>query len=80
MPLKLLKMGNRYSDYYGLIFNCPIGIESSDCEYKKIRQLPLKDRLAFMDVLNDEEKKTLMKKHQKCIKVREKKTLFHESQ
>jgi hypothetical protein len=73
-------MGNRYSDYYGLIFNCPIGIESLDCEYKKIRQLPLKERLMRINILTETEKKILIKKHQKCLLVREKKTLFYESQ
>ena len=73
-------MGNRYSDYYGLMFNCPIGFESLDCEYKKIRRLPLKERITYINVLTETEKKTLVKKHQKCLLVRERKTLFHESQ
>jgi hypothetical protein len=73
-------MGNRCSDYYGLIFNCPIGFESLDCGYKRIRQLPLKERISYVNVLTEAEKKNLVKKHQKCLLVREKKTLFHESQ
>ena len=69
-----------YADYYGLIFKCPVGFESSDCEYNNIRQLPIKDRLLHINLLTEAEKKTLIKKHQKCLLIREKKTLFHESQ
>ncbi len=65
-------MGNRYTDYYGLIFKCPIGFESSDCEYKNIRQLPIGDRLVYINLLTETEKNNLVKKHQKCLLVREK--------
>ncbi len=68
------------ANYYGLIFNCPIGSEVDNCGYKRIRQLNSKERLNYYDALTEVEKKNLIKKHQKCISVREKKTLFHESQ
>jgi len=76
----MLIMKNCISDYYGLIFHCPMVNEKKDCVFVQIRQLTLKERLAYFDVLTESEKMTLIEKHQKCIKVRENKTLFHESQ
>jgi len=73
-------MGKRYTNYYGLIFECPVGSELVNCAFKKIRQIKTKERLTYFDALTDEEKKTLIEKHQKCLSVREKKTLFYESQ
>jgi hypothetical protein len=69
-----------YTNYYGLIFSCPVGNEAQNCEFKKIRQLKTKERLAFYSALPDHEKDMLIKKHQQCLSVREKMTLFHESQ
>ena len=73
-------MGSNYSDYYGLIFNCPLGNEAEDCQFKLIRQIPLKDKLNYYNAMTEDEKKTLIRKHKCCLSVREKKTLFHESQ
>lgn len=73
-------MRNCISDYYGLIFQCPMVDSKKKCVFRHIRQLTLKERLAYFDVLTESEKMTLIEKHQKCIKVRENKTLFHESQ
>ena len=70
-------MGNYYTNYYGLIFNCPMGNEDENCGYKIIRQLPAKERLSYIDVLTENEKKILIEKHQHCLSVREKKNLFH---
>ena len=70
-------MGNYYSNYYGLIFNCPMGNETANCGYKIIRQLPAKERLSYIDVLTENEKKILIERHQHCLSVREKKYLFH---
>jgi len=74
------QMEKCYTSYYGLLFNCPVdgGLES--CGFKRIRQFTLKKRLIYFDALTMNEKKTLIEKHQKCLSVREKKTLFHESQ
>ena len=73
-------MAKSYTNYYGLIFNCPLGYESIKCDYKKIRQLETKERLTFYNALTDYEKERLLEKHLQCLSVREKKTLFHESQ
>ena len=73
-------MAKSYTNYHGLIFNCPVGHEAIKCNYKKIRQLKSKERLAYYNALPDNEKDRLLEKHLQCLSVREKKTLFHESQ
>jgi len=73
-------MAKCYTNYYGLIFNCPVGNEAISCDYKEIRQLKTKERLAYYNALPEYEKDKLIENHQKCLSIREKKTLFHESQ
>jgi hypothetical protein len=73
-------MENYHSNYYGLIFNCPMGLETASCGYKNIRHLSIKERLNYIDVLTESKKKILVENHQQCLLVREKKSLFHESQ
>jgi hypothetical protein len=73
-------MENSYSFYYGLIFSCPMGSESEECDYRLLRKLPIKERLAVMDVLTEKERQALIDKHRKCLLVREKRYLPLESQ
>lgn len=73
-------MAKSYTNYYGLIFNCPVGKELIDCDFKMIRQLKTKERITYYNALTEQEKDSLIEKHQQCLSVREKKTLFHESQ
>ena len=73
-------MAKSYTNYYGLIFNCPVGNELVDCDFKPIRQLQTKERITYYNALTEKEKDSLIGKHQQCLSVREKKTLFHESQ
>ena len=73
-------MAKSYANYYGLIFGCPIGNELIDCDFRAVRQLKTKERLAYYEAMTEQEKDVLIEKHQKCLSVREKKTLFHESQ
>jgi hypothetical protein len=69
-------MKNYISDYFGLIFYCPMVNEEEDCVFKNIRKLPLNKRLSYINVLTEAEKKTLIDKHRKCLMVREKKVPF----
>lgn len=69
-------MTNSYTNYYGLIFGCPVGNEAITCGYKKIRTLDTKERLAYYNALTEDEKNTLIEKHQRCLSVREKKDPF----
>ena len=73
-------MTKQYTNFYGLIFNCPAGDELINCDFKIIRQLKTKERIDYFNALTEQEKNALIEKHQRCLSVREKKTLFHESQ
>lgn len=73
-------MKRQSTDYYGLIFKCPVGEEARGCEYRKIRKLPLKERLTYFNAMTEKELNSLVEFHQRCISVREKLSLFHESQ
>jgi hypothetical protein len=70
-------MENCYSNYFGLIFKCPVESELYGCVYKKLRRLPSKEKIAYYNALTEDEKKVLIEKHQHCLAVREKKsTIF----
>jgi len=70
-------MENCYSNYFGLIFKCPVESELNGCVYKKLRRLPSKEKIAYYNALTEDEKKVLIEKHQYCLAVREKKsTIF----
>lgn len=69
-------MGYCYTNYYGLIFNCPADSEMESCVFKNIRQLTAKERLAYYDALTLDEKKALIEKHQQCLLVRENSPFF----
>jgi hypothetical protein len=73
-------MAKNFTNYYGLVFNCPVENELNHCDFKPIRQLKIKERLAYYNALTEHEKNALIEKHQRCLNVRENKTLFHESQ
>lgn len=65
---------NLYSSYYGLVFDCPMGKETSDCSFKDIRKIEkYEDRLTYIKKLSQEEFALLIKKHQKCLAKREQK-------
>lgn len=73
-------MESLLTNFYGLIFICPLENELENCVYKKLRLLTAKERLNYYDALTEDEKLELLKQHQNCLLVREKKSLFHESQ
>jgi len=67
------------SNYYGLIFKCPVESELKSCVYSHIRELLSKERIVYYDALTDDEKKMLIEKHQRCLAARETKSLIHKS-
>lgn len=73
-------MGENYSNYYGLLFNCPFGSELVECALKKMRQQTAKERINYYEALTFIERNVLIKQHHHCLSVRENKSLFHESQ
>jgi hypothetical protein len=73
-------MGDSYSDFYGLLFNCPFDIELDVCAIKKMRLRTTRERINYFEALTMEERKALINEHHACLLIREKKSLFHESQ
>ena len=51
----------------GLIFACPLESESEICPFKKVRQLPVDDRLNLLENLSQNNKECLFKQHKKCL-------------
>lgn len=73
-------MENKSTNYYGLLFGCPVGNEMRTCCFKEIRKYPLTEKINFYELMTEPEKLELIGKHRHCLSVRDKKTLFHESQ
>ena len=48
-------MESKYANYYGLMFDCPVGEEAESCCFKKIRTFPFKEKLSFYNVLPEHE-------------------------
>ncbi len=62
-----------YSNYYGLLFECPMGREVSRCVFRDVRKINITDRLEFIKNLSFIEKTELIQAHQKCLAKREEK-------
>ncbi len=60
-----------YTDYYGLIFGCPMEKELKQCVFRSIRSLPAQERIKYISRLTVEEKNQLVKNHQICLSNRE---------
>jgi len=56
----------------GLIFGCPFDLETSECPFKNIRNLSPEKRVEWIDELNENQKKSLIRYHKKCLIFREK--------
>ena len=69
-------MARNYSDYYGLIFGCPMGTEVDSCIYKEIRSRPLSERLQTIISKSKDERAILVQHHKHCIAHRENKVPF----
>jgi hypothetical protein len=69
-------MDKCYSNYYGLIFRCPVDMELKSCAFNKIRDLPSKERIGYYNALTEEEKNVLIEIHQDCLNQREKRNCF----
>jgi len=69
-------MSKNNSDYWGLLFQCPMDKETDNCALLQIRQLPLLERIKYFDNLTNSEKEEIIKKHKKCLSAREKRIPF----
>ncbi len=64
--------GDYFSDYYGLLFDCPMNEEQCSCPFHEIRQIEsFPERLKYFRSLTQEAKAFLIGQHIKCINQRE---------
>ena len=61
---------------YGLAIACPLHNCDQSCPIDKIREMPIRKRLDYLEVLSKEEKSKLLTKHKTCIEQFEEK-YFH---
>ncbi len=69
-------MSKNNSGYWGLLFQCPMDNETTDCAFVHIRQLPLLERIKYFDGLNVRERDNIIRKHKRCLLNREKRIPF----
>lgn len=51
----------------GMIFSCPLNKNDFHCPFKKVRELPIQEKLRFIKTLNLEEAEDLKGIHIKCF-------------
>ncbi|MBN2521578.1 MAG: hypothetical protein JXB17_13785 [Bacteroidales bacterium] len=56
---------------YGLIFGCPFDVENENCPFKKIRQMPLEERVNLIGEMDQLDICNLIETHSKCLYFRE---------
>lgn len=69
-------MSKPNSNYWGLLFECPMNKETQGCSFDHIRKMALLDRIEYFNSLSTLEREELMKKHKKCLTGREGKVPF----
>ncbi|TKG95570.1 hypothetical protein EYV94_09015 [Puteibacter caeruleilacunae] len=62
-----------YSNYYGLLFDCPMGKPVEGCVFREIREMTISERLEYLKNVDPEIKAELIQKHQACLAKREEK-------
>ncbi len=61
---------------YGLAIACPLHNCDQSCPIDKIREMPIKERINYLEDLSKEEKGELITRHNACIEAFEEK-YFH---
>ena len=69
-------MSKNNTDYWGLLFQCPMNKETANCALVHVRQLPLLDRVKYFGNLNNQDREEIIRKHKKCLLGREKRIPF----
>ena len=64
------------SDYYGLLFCCPMNSETKSCAFREIRNKDINERIQYMKLLSKDERSALIIKHKNCLSLRENKVPF----
>jgi hypothetical protein len=57
-------------DLYGFAYHCPLFHRLNDCPFKPLEQLPFKQKVLWINGLSDEEKESILKHHENCLKKR----------
>jgi hypothetical protein len=55
---------------YGLAFDCPYYDRQDNCPLKEMEQLPLREKVSWINSLSQDEKQKLIEKHWNCSKNR----------
>lgn len=55
---------------YGLAFECPYFDRQDDCPLKEMEQLPLREKVNWINSLSQDRKQKLIEKHKNCSKNR----------
>ena len=58
-----------------LLVKCPFDLELYNCPLRKVRRLPLSNRMALVNSMSDEEIDSIIQHHSDCQKTR----LLHET-
>lgn len=61
---------------YGLTLACPLNSSNKYCPLDKIRKMPIKEQLYYIENLSKAEKRDLLTRHNKCIEGSEEKFLY----
>ncbi len=53
------------------MIDCPYGKPLDECPAKSIRQLPIKERIAFVDAMDEHAVDEVLAHHKRCLHQRE---------
>jgi hypothetical protein len=56
------------NDIYGISYRCPKGVRATDCPLNQISHLTFKEKLSWIEKLDDDEKQAILKHHACCTK------------
>jgi hypothetical protein len=54
-----------------VLLNCTFGNALETCPAREIRELPIYERLTMVDAMSDEEVKSILEYHRKCLDERQ---------
>lgn len=55
-----------FSEFYGILFGCPVGDRRQDCPLIRFENLSFKEKIQWFDKLSNEEKLDICKHHTEC--------------
>lgn len=55
-----------WSNYYGILYNCPAGKPMEDCPFNSIEKLSFTDKIDWFEKLPELEKEKIINEHKKC--------------